>query len=731
MNMESQSINKYWKAANYLTVAFMYLKNNIFLTEEFSVSDMKDYPTGHWGTSPGINFIFAHLNRFICYTKKQIQLVVGPGHAGNALLANLLIEDSLKEYYVIDSKEKSFNFDAELVNKLMTKIRTENSPFFPGLIYDGGELGYSLPVAFGSVLDNPNLLSVCIIGDGEFETGTIASSWRCKDYLDRSSGFVLPIIHLNGFRMGSRSIISYYDDEDIMLYFKSMGYEAKIVDFNHEKMINALDWADDMYKKIKNGEYNVWPVLVLKTLKGYSAPNIEGTSGSHKDPLKRFNKRERFEYLHGWLRSYQPTELFDDNGFFHEDILRIIPEDKFKIGRILESYSHSKLNIPEANQFSLSLDDMESKYSTITILTDYLLEIIQKNADIFRIMSPDELQSNLLGKLISICDVNSVNYTSNSRVMEILNENICQAWLQGYILTGRNAVMISYEAFMPIITSMVSQYAKWIYQSKKVSWRKDISSATYILTSLWESNTYSHQNPEFISNMLGSQHEFVRIYMPIDANTLLSSTYQCLSSENQINTIIVSKQNMPQFLNIENANLCVEKGIVNWDYFYDNNETIDIILAAAGDYSIRETMEGLKIIQQYISQINIRVISILELTVIGANAIYPHAMNEDDFRHFFTSASPVVFCFHGYAAAIKALLFDRIELSRISIIGYNNRSVTSTNDLNKMILNGNSRYNIVIEACKLIKDKLSIQLFSTIQTDMYKQIQEQIKDYEV
>ena len=658
--MDIQAIDKYWRAANYLTAAFMYLRSNIFLTDKLTENDLKDHPTGHWGTSPGISFILAHLNHFICCTKRQVQLVIGPGHAGNALLVNLLIEGTLHDYYDLHCDNQQYEFDPDRVNKLIAKIRTENSPFLPGLIYDGGELGYSLPVAFGSILDHPDLLSVCIIGDGEFETGTISAAWRCKNIFDRSSGFVLPIIHLNGFRMGNCSIISHYSDEELLLYFKSMEYEAKIIHYDHQEMVDALFWAENQYRAIRNGEHNIWPVLILKIQKGYSAPDhdrmrIAGTLNSHKNPLSEFSKKDQVEYLQYWLKSYGPADLFDAYGQIHEDILRIIPENKLKMGRSLNRYRYESLILPNTEDYALSPADTRSQYANIKILENYLLAVIVKNEDAFRIVSPDEMQSNSLGKLNSLCHTDSGIINAGSRVMEVLNENICQAWMQGYVLTGRNAVMISYEAFMPIITSMVSQYAKWIYQSKKVSWRKNISSVTYILTSLWESNTYSHQNPEFISNMLGSQHEFIRIYMPIDTNTLLAVANKCLLSENQINTIIVSKQNMPQYLDIGKAISCIKKGIIEWDYFYDESKTIDIVLAAAGDYSMRESMEALKIIRQYIPQINIRVIAILELTVIGTNAIYPHAINKDEFDYFFTNESPIVFCFHGYAAAIKAL----------------------------------------------------------------------------
>jgi len=734
IDLEIQAINKYWRAANYLTVAFMYLQDNIFLRRKLLESDLKKHPSGHWGTSPGINFIVAHLNRYICYTKRRVQLVIGPGHAGNALFVNILLEGTLQEYYPIQTEE-NICFDIDKIQECMAEIRTESNPFFPGTIYDGGELGYSLPVAFGSVLDNPDLLAVCIIGDGEFETGTISSSWRCNKYLERSSGRVLPIVHLNEYRMGDRSILAQYSNEEITMYFKSMGYEARFVCLDHYEMIEALNWVDEMYKQIQKGEHSIWPVLIFKNLKGCTAPDkgriqIKGTLDAHKNPLRKLSKQEIVDYVEYWLESYHSEELFDEKGFLKEDITRIIPEKDLRLGRRVECYVHRKLNLPSIKDFALSPIDKTTTFSNISILERYLSHVIQENLHHFMIVSPDELKSNLLGKLIEDSNQLKMNQIGN-RILEILNENICQGWMQGYVLTGRNCLMISYEAFMPIITSMVNQFSKWLYQSQKTPWRQNISSMIYILTSLWEANTYSHQNPEFINNLLGSQHKFVRIHMPVDANTLISCLHHCLLSENQIHTIVISKQAMPQMLDIETACSCVDKGFVQWDYLNTSQKGIDLIIAAAGDYPTRECREGIRIIQQYLPDINLRMVSILELTHFGDNLIYPHAMCEEEFNNLFPKETPMIFCFHGYPSAIKILLFERMFCRKISLMGYDNKSTISTNDLNKMVLNGMSRYHIVLEACKLMKGKLSPQLLDTVEKNMNMKIEERIKGHEL
>lgn len=714
MDKDIHMVNKYWRAANYLTVAFMYLKDNIFLKRKLLESDLKEHPSGHWGTSSGINFIIAHLNRYICTTKSPVQLVIGPGHAGNSLFVNLLLEGTLAKYYPIQTDE-NVSFDIGKIHECMSMIRTEISPFLPGTVYDGGELGYSLAVAFGTVFDNPDLMTVCIIGDGEFETGCISSSWRCKKYLDQNSGIVLPIVHLNGYRMGDHSLLSQYSDEEITMYFKSMGYIARFASMDHYEMIEALNWVDEMHKSIKAGEQSDWPVLVIRSLKGCTAPDrnqirIQGTLDAHKNPLRKLNQQETVDYVQNWLESYHSEGLFDENGFLNKEIMTIIPERHLKIGERLECYIHKRLELPDIKEFALYQKNENGTYPNISILEGYIHQIMQDNQCKFLIVSPDELKSNLLGKL--------KNEQSSNSIMEILNENICQGWMQGYEMTGRNCMMISYEAFMPIITSMVSQFSKWLYQSQRVPWRQKKASMIYILTSLWEANTYSHQNPEFINNLIGSQHEFIRIHMPIDANTLLACLRQCLISENQIHSIIVSKQSMPQMLDIETAISCVDKGYVQWDYQNTSKGEIDLILLAIGDYPTRECNESIKMLQQVIPGVNIRMISILELTRFGDKSIYPHAMSEQKFDDIFPREIPIICCFHGYSSVMKALLFERMYCRKIYINGYDNRSTSSVNNLNKMILNGVSRYQIVLQSCKVLQGKYSSQTLNAVEKDM-------------
>lgn len=704
MKIIKEDVNKidaYWRAANYLTVAFMFLKSNIFLKRDISVEDVKQFASGHWGTAPGVNFIVAHLNYFIKNYRRRVQLTIGPGHAGNALFANLLLEGTLHKYY--DLKDEKLNLDIDKVQDCISKVRTENNPFFPGTVYDGGELGYSLPVAFGTIMGDENLLHVCVIGDGEFETGTIASTWRTQIYFDGPEGKVLPIIHMNGYRMSDRSMLSWYSDEQIIQYFESMNYEARIVGLNHEEMIDALNWAESIFQS-GTVDKPRWPVIVLKNAKGYSAPDtesvrIQGRSDSHKNPLSKMSAEERAIYLQQWLKSYVPEELFEDNGEPKQCVKDILPEEEYKIGNSLSYYERRPLAFPKIEEYEIKQREKNDKYSNILGISKFLKDLIKLNRERFIIVSPDELKSNFLGELKEYCD--EINAKC---VWEVLNENICQAWMQGYIASGRNALMIGYEAFMPVIISMVNQYAKWIYQSNKIEWRKKRASHTYLLTSVWEANTFSHQNPAFIDYLVTMQYDFVRVYLPIDANSTLVCLKECLESENQINAIESTKQSMQQYLSLEEAQKAINDGVVVQDYIRDDSGNIDLLLVSAGDYCARECKEAIHILSLHIPNINVRHIAVIELTVLGSPNNYPHAMDEEAFNKIFTKNSPMVFCYHGYESSIKALLFDRLGERKVSVLGYCNRSIHSVGDVEKMSVNGNSRYGILMKGCEYLKE---------------------------
>lgn len=726
-----QNIDKYWSLVNYLTLAQIYLKDNLYLKESLKPKHLKDRISGHWGTSPGINFIYSHLNHFIKRHKKNILLVNGLGHSAGAVLSNLFVEGTLGKYYsgldvTKDGIEKFINsFGA------IDGFRSEINPQIPGTIYDGGELGYSLPVAFGAILDNPDLIAVCIIGDGEAETGSISASWNCIKHINsKFSGVVLPIIHLNGFKMGSASTLSLMNDDEILAYFKALGYEPRIVINKHEEMYDAFEWVKTRIDNIKN-KYNTnkakFPLLILKSPKGwtaikYKSVKIEGESSSHKLPIKDFkNNQDNIEYLEKWLKSYKLDELFQEDGLPVKEIIEILPEDQMKIGRNINSYGgHIRRDLIFKNieRNALELDNNRglSKHSNVKLLCNYFKDLLEDNKNNFRIISPDELTSNLLGELLEVTYRNTDYYINglpsnveeDGRLMEILNENICQAWMQGYILTGRHCIMPAYESFMPIITSMVSQFAKYIYQSKKLEWRKPISSLNYLLTSLCWSNTYSHQNPEFINSVLNKNYSFVRVYFPCDANSLLVSTHECLNSTNRINVIISSKKNMPQWYDYNSAKNAIKEGVTTWEWLEDTSKKPDIVLASIGDYPTIETVECIKELNNILPSINCRFVSISELTVIGSRKLYPHAIDDDLYYDIFPSKTPKIFNFHGYPSIIKNLLFEREESRNLQVMGYKDLSDISGTDMDKMFLNGVSRYNIAIEVLKLLFENSSI-----------------------
>lgn len=693
MDDSLHAIDMYWRAANFTTVSLMYLKTGSRPDVSLTDSDMRMFVSGHWGTSPGINFIMAHLNRYITKYGRKVQLVIGPGHAGCALQANLLLEDVRGDCLQNGGESGK----AEYTDEAVSVMRTEINPSYPGTIYDGGELGYSLSVAFGSVMDNPDLITVCIIGDGETETGALSSSWVCNYLAGNSAGKVLPVIHLNGYKMGGRSLLSYKSNEELICLFTGLGYDPIIVEAKHDAMFNALDRAESIYAGNQN---HPLPLIVFRSPKGWTAPaydgtDIEGRQHSHKNPLDSVPDRDkRRAYIQHWLDSYHPDELFDEQGQLVDDARAVIPPDTLKMGHSLHWYHRTGLTLPDVADYLLI--NHHGSYRNVKILEAYLADVIRHNASVFRVFSPDELTSNLLGGLLQReGDV----IPKNGRVTEILNEHVCQGLMQGYTATGRQGVMISYEAFMPVITSMVSQYGKWLYQQRKVPWRRTMPSLNYILTSVCWANTYSHQNPEFINSLVSNHLDFVRIYLPPDANSLLLCLEQCLHSEGRINTVIASKQALPQWLECKDIQKGLEDGVVAWDWLPGSDMVHpDIVFVAAGDHMVEESLAAIEEVQKIYPNLVFSFLTVFELTSLGSPAIYPHAMSQKKFGDYFTQGVPAVFAFHGFPSAVKMLLFDRDVDDDFAIMGYINKSITSTNTLNKMILNQCSRYHIAMQA---------------------------------
>lgn len=683
-----KKIDMHWRLANYISVCQIYLKDNIFLKRKMSIDDLKEINSGHWGVAPSLNFAYAHLNSFIKRHNKKAVLVIGAGHAGCALLSNLYIDGIITKYY----NEYTYDINGllKLINSFGTEngFRTEINPEFPLTIYDGGELGYSLPVAIGAALDNKDIFVPCFIGDGESETGSISASWQLIRYINKEfSGKVLPILNLNGKKMGSNSIFSSMTKEDLKKYFESIGYKVIFVYGNHNEMYEALE-------KI-NENYNENYIIILKTPKGWTAINdaeilIEDKLISHKNPLHIVdNKYRKAKYLEKWLKSYNINE---------SDIKEnTIP----KTHNFIQCSLKNNIKFPDIKRFSIS----NETYKNVTILSDYISWIIENNNN-FRIFSPDELVSNGFSKLYESTknniDVN--NFYENGKITEILNENICQGLMQGYIQTGRHALFIGYEAFMPIITSMISQLMKYMYQAKKVAWRESIPSFTYILTSVCWENNYSHQNPEFINTILNKNYDFVNVYMPLDANCALVYMEKCLESSNSINVIVSSKGNSKQYKNINQAmELLKNDGI---EIISDLDKKEDLILVASGDYIYEEILEATKMLKEKLPNIIIKNVYISELRKIGSKKIFRDALTDEEFEDIFPINIPTIYAIHGYESVVKNLIYDR--KNKFSVIGYKDKSDIAGSRYRKMELNGVYRYNIFHLAVKKLYESSKI-----------------------
>ncbi len=709
-----ENIERYWRAANYLTLAHIYLKKNVLQKRKLELSDVKTHYSGHWGTSPGINFIYAHLNHMIGKHKCKIQLVIGPGHAGSALLSNLFLEGSLEKWYPSIGDNESGMEQFVNIEHQICGMRSEINPFYPGTIYDGGELGYSYAVAMGAALNNEDLITVSVIGDGEAETGCLSATWKSLHCLGKKRGHILPIIHLNGYKMGSRSLLSYRTNEELSNMFSGMGYCVKIVEKSHKDMEEALDWAVSVFQKSEDIKYEHNPLIILRTPKGWTAPksetiHIEGNVSSHKIPLHDiFENRDSFEYLERWLLSYHPEELFHADGSVMPGVKEIIPADKLKIG-------NAEYHRQELTYFDLkteALEEVEHKYESINVLGDYLRKMLELNGDCFRIMSPDELTSNKLGSLLSFQD----------NIMEILNENICQGWMQGYNMTGRNSVMVSYEAFMPVVTSMVSQFTKCLTQMDKVSQRVYKPSLNYILTSTCWENTYSHQNPEFINSLIIQKNCYAKVYYPVDANTLLVCTDQSFKSRGKINVITISKHNMPQYFSLKEAEDVVKKG---YYIFNKEVENPDIVLVATGDYCLLEMRKAEEMLRELFPNITYRLVSIVDLTKM-CSWNKEESFDADTMKQIFMEDIPVVFLFHGYPLIMNAILADRFSGRNVSVMGYQNKSMSSTNVLGKMILNECSRFHILLKISESLYEKGGIgkERYKAIRVKIIKDMKE-------
>jgi xylulose-5-phosphate/fructose-6-phosphate phosphoketolase len=730
------ALERYQRAVHYLAAAQIYLKANVLLEKRLQSEHIKDRLLGHWGTAPGINFIYSHLNRLILKTDASILLVTGPGHGAAANLANMFLEGTLAEFFPELSVDRGGL--EELIKRFCWPggFASHLNPGLPGVIHEGGELGYALATAAGAALDNPNLICACIVGDGEAETGPTAAAWNSNKFLSPATdGAILPILHLNGFKISNPTICGTMNDAEIKSFFVGHGYAPRIVPQSERinaEMEAALDWAFERIRKLQSAARvgkpplrPPWPVLVLRTEKGWTGPHeidgkiLEGSFRSHQVPGKDLKTNAaHLRIIERWLQSYRPDELFP-GGRPAEDILALCPRGKRRMAMNPHSFGgriRKVLDLPSPDEHALAIENRGAKKSgAVDALGKYLTDVIRRNeaARNFRIFCPDELESNHLGEVLSATDRQynwplppEAEHTSRGgRVIEVLSEHNCQGWLQGYLLTGRHGLFPCYEAFLPIVDGMMNQYAKFLKISRETPWRDPVSSLNYLLTSeSWrqDHNGYSHQGPGFINNLLTKKGVTYRIYLPPDANCLLSTMDHCLRSTNYINLVIAGKNPMPQWLPMDEAIEHCRIGASVWPWASVNDgHGPEVILAGCGDNLTLEVMAAAKILRDEAPDWKVRVVNVTDLMVLGIPEKYPHGLREEKFEEIFPLNCPVIFNFHGYTAAIKQLLWERQNNHRFDVNGYREEGTTTT-PFDMQVRNRTSRFHLVVQAVKVI-----------------------------
>ncbi len=712
-------LEKYLRYTDYIGAAQLYLKDNFFLRRKLTKEDIKDRILGHWGTVPGLNFIYAHLNYLIYKHKLNMMFIAGPGHGAPAVIANLFAENTLAAYY--PELKRTEKGTGKLIKMFSWQggFPSHTNPGTPGAILEGGELGYSLATAYGAVLDNPDLIVSCVVGDGEAETGPLATAWHSNKFLNpKESGAVLPILHANGYKITGPTIYATMSDTELTNLFNGFGYDVKIInDLNPEKMahtqmINALEWAYQkiaaIQKKARSQKEAVlkprWPMIVYRSIKGRTGiknadgHKVEGTYHSHGIPLgDPKTNPAHFTLIKNWLERYNVNELVNKKGEPLPEVLEFIPEAHYRMGmnkHAIGGNMRKKLHMPNAAKYEVKIKQPGSvQQSSTAIGSNYIRDIFIENdkEKNFRFMCPDETESNKFQSLFEatkrayMWPVHSYdeNLSPSGRVMEILSEHSLQGWLQGYLLTGRHGMFATYEAFATIVASMVDQYAKFIKQSSHVPWRKPISALNYLLTSVgWrqEHNGYSHQNPSFISNVLEKHGGFCSAYFPADANQLLVVLEDCFKRTNSINVIVANKNPMAQWLTVNQAREELKKGVGIWEWVDPKGSANpDVVFASAGDVMVQEAMAAIALLKKMLPELKTRFVNVSELTALGiGDESHPLSLKDQQFEHYFTKDKPIIFNFHGYPGIIKKLIFGHQHAERFSIHGYNEEGTTTT-----------------------------------------------------
>jgi len=740
---ELYDIDAYWRAANYLTIGQIYLLDNPLLREPLRLEHVKPRLLGHWGTSPGLSFIYAHLNRAIRLRDVNVVYVCGPGHGGPAMVANTYLESTYSEI------NPDISLDEAGIKKLFRQfsfpggIPSHAAPDVPGSIHEGGELGYALSHAYGAAFDNPHLIVACVVGDGEAETGPLATSWHSNKFLNPAlDGAVLPILHLNGYKIANPTILARIPEEELGALFIGYGYEPLFVQGDdpalmHERMAVVVDDAFDRIKAIQEAARSGaktalsrprWPMIVLRSPKGWTGPKevdglkTEGFWRAHQVPLSGLAENPaHLRMLEEWMRSYQPEELFDATGAPMAAIRATAPEGE----RRMSANPHANggllrrsLEMPGLHEHAVPIERPGSvRAESTSVMGSFLRDIMTLNqsARNFRIVGPDETASNRLQDVFEVTErawmaeilPEDVHLAREGRVLEILSEHTCQGWLEGYLLTGRHGFFSCYEAFTHIVDSMFNQHAKWLDACRKLAWRRPIASLNYLLSShVWqqEHNGFSHQDPGFIDVALNKKADVVRVYLPADANSLLCVTDHVLQTWNRINVIVAGKANSWQWLSIEEAKVHCNAGIGMWEWAStDGGAEPDVVMACAGDVPTLETLAAVQILKQHVSDLKIRVLNIVDLMTLQPKEHHPHGLSDREFDALFTRDKPVIFAYHGYPWAIHRLTYRRINHDNIHVRGYNEEGTTTT-PFDMTVLNGLDRYHLVLSVLDRIPE---------------------------
>jgi xylulose-5-phosphate/fructose-6-phosphate phosphoketolase len=720
-------IDAYWRAANYLSVGQIYLLDNPLLREPLRPEHVKPRLLGHWGTTPGLNLIYAHMNRVIRQRDLNVLYVTGPGHGGPGLVANAYLEGTYSEVY------SGIGEDVDGMRALFRQfsfpggIPSHVAPETPGSIHEGGELGYALVHAYGAVFDNPHLLALCVVGDGEAETGPLAASWHSNKFLDpRRDGVVLPVLHLNGYKIANPTVLARIPEDELASLLRGYGYTPHVVAGEepmevHEQLASTLDRVIDDIIAIKadpGATRPAWPMIVLRTPKGWTGPRevdglqVEGTFRAHQVPLTstRTDAGHRAQ-LEEWMRSYQPDELFDETG-------RLVPELRAQAPtgtRRMSANPHAngglllrELAMPDFRNYAVPVERPATETSEATkVLGEFIRDIMRRNPDRFRLFGPDEVASNRLSAVFeetgrtwdAITVPGDEHLAPDGRVMEVLSEHLCQGWLEGYLLTGRHGLFTSYEAFIHIVDSMLNQHAKWLKTTRHISWRAPLASLNYLLSShVWrqDHNGFSHQDPGFLDHVINKKAEIVRVYLPPDTNTLLSVADHCLRSRHYVNVIVAGKQPQLTYLSPDDAIAHCTRGVGIWDWAGSTDGEPDVVLACAGDIPTLETLAAAKLLREHCPDLGVRVVNVVDLMRLQPEHEHPHGMSDRDFDALFTPDKPVIFAFHGYPWLIHRLTYARHNHHNLHVRGYKEEGTTTT-PFDMVMLNDLDRFHLVMD----------------------------------